>query len=117
MQQHEHEHESKFFDFRRRRSVHVALYTDTFRELKKVMAERDLSFQLTFQRFSELVLSSDRGAMKIIDDLERDKRSGNIKKPRTNIDRRSATDIYDAIAEDSSLSETLSETEDENGHA
>lgn len=93
------EHKSKFIDFRGRRSVHVALFSDTHKDLRKALVERDLSMQELFQRFSELVISGDKKAVRIVDDLEKDKRSGNVVKPRTAIDKRSQNLIYDMIEE------------------
>ena len=93
------EHKSKFIDFRRRRSVHVALFSDTHKDLRKSLVERDLSMQELFQRFSELVVSGDKKATRIVDDLEKDKRSGNVPKPREAIDKRSKSMIYDLIEE------------------
>ena len=52
-----------------------------------------------FQRFSELVVSGDKKATKIVDELEKDKRSGNVPKPREVIDKRSKSMIYDLIEE------------------
>lgn len=95
----EQEHKSKFIDFRGRRSVHVALFSDTHKDLRKVLVERDLSMQELFQRFSELIISGDKKAIRIVDDLEKDKRSGNVVKPRTAIDKRSQSLIYDMMEE------------------
>ena len=95
----EQEHKSKFIDFQTRRSVHVALFSDTHKDLRKALVERDLSMQELFQRFSELVVSGDKKATKIVDELEKDKRSGNVPKPREAIDKRSKSMIYDMIEE------------------
>lgn len=76
--------------------------------------ERDVSMQEMFQRFSELVVSMDKKAQKILDDLERDKRSGNLKKTQnTKIDDRGVKTIYDIIAEDSEIENQRGEDEDE----
>ena len=110
----EQQHKSKFIDFRSRRSVHVALRTDTHKELRKALMERDISMQEMFQRFSELVVSLDKKAIKILEDLERDKREGNLKKiQKPVIDNRGAKAIYDLIAEDSEIESKLIEEEDE----
>lgn len=101
------EHKSKFIDFRGRRSVHVALFSDTHKDLRKALVERDLSMQELFQRFSELIISGDKKAIRIVDDLEKDKRSGNVVKPKSSIDRRSQDLIYDM------LEESKEENEDE----
>lgn len=110
----EQQHKSKFIDFRSRRSVHVALRTDTHKELRKALMERDISMQEMFQRFSELVVSLDKKAIKILEDLERDKREGNLKRiQKPVIDNRGAKAIYDLIAEDSEIESKLNEEEDE----
>lgn len=100
MQVPEQEHKSKFIDFRLRRSVHIALFSDTHKDLRKSLVERDLSMQELFQRFSELVISGDAKAVRIVSDLEKDKRSGNLLRPRDAIDRRGKLLIYDLIEED-----------------
>ena len=79
--------------------MHVALFSETHKNLRKALVERDLSMQELFQRFSELVVSGDKKATKIVDDLEKDKRSGNIVKPKNVIDKRSQSIIYDLIEE------------------
>lgn len=110
----EQEHKSKFIDFRSRRSVHIALRTETHKELRKALMERDVSMQEMFQRFSELVVSLDRKAIKILDELERDKREGNLKRNRQpTIDNRGAKTIYDLIAEESEIEIKQNEEEDE----
>jgi len=110
----EQEHKSKFIDFRSRRSVHIALRTETHKELRKALMERDVSMQEMFQRFSELVVSLDRKAIKILDELERDKREGNLKRNRQpTIDNRGAKTIYDLIAEESEIEIKQNEVEDE----
>ena len=106
------EHKSKFIDFQRRRSVHISLYTDTHKELRKALVERSLSMQELLQRFSELVLSGDKRATKILDDLEKDKRTGSISKPRNSVDKRSASVIYDIIASESELDSSTEGDED-----
>ena len=76
--------------------------------------ERDVSMQEMFQRFSELVVSLDRKAIKILDELERDKREGNLKRNRQpTIDNRGAKTIYDLIAEESEIEIKQNEVEDE----
>jgi hypothetical protein len=107
------EHKSKFIDFQRRRSVHISLFTETHKELRKALVERSLSMQELFQRFSELVLSGDKRAVKILDDLEKDKRTGAISKPRTSVDKRSASVIYDIIAAESEIENQPKEEEDD----
>lgn len=67
--------------------------------------------QELFQRFSELVLSGDKHATKILNDLERDKRSGSIKRPQSVVDSRSTKIIYDIIAAESDV-ENLGEDDD-----
>ena len=110
----EQEHKSKFIDFRSRRSVHIALRTETHKELRKALMERDVSMQEMFQRFSELVVSLDRKAIKILDELERDKREGNLKRNRQpTVDNRGAKTIYDLIAEESEIEIKQNEEEDE----
>ena len=106
------EHKSKFIDFRRRRSVHIALYNETHKNLKKALVEHDLSMQEMFQRFSELVIAGDKRATRIVEDLERDKRSGNIVKPKK-IDNRSADTIYDIIAAESQISTDMEDEDDD----
>lgn len=107
------EHKSQFIDFRNRRSVHVALLSQTHKDLRKSLVERDLSMQEMFQRFSELVVSDDKRIIKLLDELERDKRSGNLTK-RTSLktDKRSVGQIYDIIAEESAIESTEQEDED-----
>lgn len=108
------EHKSKFIDFRSRRSVHIALRSETHKELRKVLVERDLSMQEMFQRFSELVVLMDKKATRILDDLERDKRSGNLKRIQSpKIDDRGAKAIYDLIAEQSEIEHAQTEGEDD----
>ena len=110
----EQQHKSKFIDFRSRRSVHVALRTDTHKELRKALMERDISMQEMFQRFSELVVSLDKKAVKILDDLERDKREGNLKRVQSPvIDNRGAKTIYDLIAEESEIETKSNEDDDD----
>lgn len=76
--------------------------------------ERDVSMQEMFQRFSELVVSLDKKAIKILDDLEKDKREGNLKRIRQPvIDNRGAKAIYDLIAEESEIEAKSNEEEDE----
>lgn len=104
------EHKSKFIDFRTRRSVHIALLSGTHKDLRKSLVERDLSMQEMFQRFSELVVSGDKRACKIVDDLEKDKRSGNLVRPKNSIDKRSQNLIYDMLEEGNDTDE---EDEDE----
>jgi len=107
------EHKSSFIDFRGRRSVHIALRTDTHKEIRKALVERDLSMQELFQRFSELVVAGDKRATKIVEELEHDKRSGNIKRLPPTIDKKNASTIYDLIAEDSALEKQHEENEDD----
>ena len=110
----EQEHKSKFIDFRSRRSVHVALRSETHKEIRKVLVERDISMQEMFQRFSELVVSMDKRALKILDDLERDKREGNLKRiQRATIDDRGAKAIYDIIAQESEIEVIENDDEDD----
>lgn len=78
----------------------MALFSDTHKDIRKALVERDLSMQELFQRFSELVVAGDKRATKIVEDLERDKRSGNIKKSQMQMDNRSRALIYDMIEED-----------------
>lgn len=70
--------------------------------------------QEMFQRFSELVIAMDKRAIKVLDDLEKDKRSGNLKRTQTQqIDDRGVKAIYDLIAEDSQIEDKRGEDEDE----
>lgn len=107
------ESKSKFVDFRSRRSVHIALRSETHKELRKALVERDLSMQELFQRFSELIVSADKRALKIFEELERDKRSGNIRRESSSIDKRSASTLYDLIAEDSEIEVKEKDDEDD----
>jgi heterodisulfide reductase subunit C len=108
------EHKSKFIDLRNRRSVHIALRTETHKEIKKALAERDISMQEMFQRFSELVVSMDRRAVKILDELERDKREGSLKRIQNPpIDYRSTETIYDMIAKEQVIENAQNEDGDE----
>lgn len=108
------EHKSNYLDFRYRRSVHIALRSETHKQLRKALVERDISMQEMFQRFSELIVSHDKRATKILDDLEKDKRTGNIQKiTQPRIDTRNAKAIYDIIAEESEIEATVKDTDDD----
>lgn len=107
------EHKSKFIDLRGRRSVHIAIKSETHKEIRKALVERDLSMQELFQRFSELVVSGDKRATKIVEELERDKRAGNIKRLSPAIDKRNAGTIYDLIAEESAIENKSNLEEDD----
>ena len=107
------QHKSKFIDFRTRRSVHIALYSETHKDIRKALVERDLSLQELFQRFAELVVNHDKRATRILDDLERDKRSGNVKRVKVSIDKRSANTIYDMIAAESDIEKNTGDEDDD----
>ncbi len=108
------EHKSQFIDFRLRRSVHIAILSQTHKDLRKALVERELSMQEMFQRFSELVVSADKRIIKLLDELERDKRSGNLtKRASLKVDNRSAGQIYDIIAKESTIESLTLEDEDE----
>ena len=70
--------------------------------------------QEMFQRFSELVVSMDRRAVKILDELERDKREGSLKRIQNPpIDYRSTETIYDMIAKEQVIENAQNEDGDE----
>ncbi len=88
-------------DFRLRRSVHVALLTDTYKNLRSVLLEKDISVQSAFQKFAELIVSGDKRADKILDELLVEKREGQIKKARfVYASKTTPENLYDLIGDD-----------------
>jgi len=102
-------------DFRVRRCVHIALYTDTHLQLRKVALERGVSMQEMFQRFADLVVSGDKQMGKVLDELERDKLSGTLKRDVSKkLDQKGLRTIYDIIETGGDL--TNSEAKNDNGN-
>lgn len=99
-------------DFRIRRSVHVALLTETHKELRKSLLDKDLSMQEVFQKFSELIVSGDKRALKIIEELMKEKREGSIKKAKFSYTKVNSEKIYELIGEES-LKNQAREVDDE----
>ena len=95
-------------DFRKRKSVHVSLFSDTHRDFRKILIDRELSMQEVFQKFSELAASGDRRASKILDELVEEKRAGSVSRTKTSIDVRSIDSIYKLIGDN-----TAQENEDD----
>lgn len=86
-----------FIDFRKRRSVHIALHTDTHKNFRKVLLDKDLSMQEVFQKFSELAVTGDKRAMKILEEAVDEKRLELSKRSSSVIDVRNLDTIYSLI--------------------
>ena len=85
--------------------MHVALYTETHREFRKVLIDRELSMQEVFQKFSELAASGDKRVSKILDELVNEKREGSSKRTSNVIDIRNIDNIYQIIGDSTSSNE------------
>jgi len=87
-------------DFRIRKSVHVALLTDTYKNLRKILLEKDISVQAVFQKFAELIVEDDKRAERIIDEILKDKKEGQIKKARFVYENKTSLEnLYDLIGD------------------
>lgn len=103
----------QFFDFRLRRCVHISLYTDTHRELRKTLLEREMSMQEVFQKFSELIVLGDKRAVKMLDELEREKRLGlRVRPTRPVQDAKSVKNIYEIIEQETSSKDKEDDDDD-----
>ena len=86
-----------FIDFRKRKSVHIALHTDTHKNFRKVLLDKDLSMQEVFQKFSELAVMGDKRAIKILEEAVNEKRLGLSKRSSSVIDVSNLDTIYSLI--------------------
>ena len=91
----------ELFDFRIRRSVHIGLHNETHKDLRHILLDKELSMQEVFQKFSELIVSDDKRAIKILDELSKEKREGRAKKAKPVQKKSNIDSIYDMIGENS----------------
>lgn len=77
--------------------------TETHREFRKILIDKELSMQEAFQKFSELAVMGDRRAQKILDELSREKREFISKDGEIVIDARNVDNIYDIIESNNSF--------------
>ena len=88
---------ARLIEFKRKKSVHVTLFTDTHKEFRKVLLDKDLSIQEVFERFAQLVNVQDKRAEKILDEIAQDKREKIVNRIANKINTSSVNDLYDAI--------------------
>jgi hypothetical protein len=101
---------AKLLALRSRKSVHVALFSETHKELRKNLLDKELSIQEVFEKFAQLVNIQDKRAVKILEELVQEKREGILNRlSKSKIDNRSVDDLYAAIE-----SGNPSEEEEEN---
>lgn len=93
-------------DFRTKKSVHISLFIETHKEFRKNLLDKDLSIQEVFEKFARLVNMQDKRALKILEELVREKREGILNRLQANkFNDRTAEDLYAAIKEQSPLNE------------
>lgn len=87
--------------------------TDTHKDLRKALLDKDLSMQEVFQKFSELIVSGDKRALKIIEELIKEKREGSIRKAKFSYTKVNSEKIYDLIGEESLKNQTYEDEDEE----
>jgi hypothetical protein len=90
-----HNPEDHDYDYTARRTIHIKLWTETHKNLKKVAAEVGLSMQEIINELAERVGNGDNRVMKILEEYKLNKRNKEEKSLRGKVD---ATDVYAAIA-------------------
>ena len=89
---------AKLLALRSRKSIHVALFSETHKELRKNLLDKELSIQEVFEKFAQLVNVQDKRAIKILEELVQEKRESVLNRlSRSKIDNRSIEDLYAAI--------------------
>jgi hypothetical protein len=89
---------AKLLALRSRKSIHVALFSETHKELRKNLLDKELSIQEVFEKFAQLVNVQDKRAIKILEELVQEKRESILNRlSRSKIDNRSIEDLYAAI--------------------
>jgi len=86
-----------FIDFKKRKSVHVSLLTETHKDFRKFLIDNDLSMQEVFQKFSELAIEGDKRATRIVEDLVKEKREGMSRSHVMSFDSKNLDNIYKLI--------------------
>lgn len=102
----------KLLEVRSKKSVHVVLFTETHREFRKNLLDKDLSIQEVFEKFARLVNVQDKRAVRILEELVQEKREAIVNRlTKSKIDNRSADDLYAVIQKESLLNEEEGEND------
>jgi mevalonate kinase len=90
-----------YVDFETKKSIHFNLTRESHASLRIACFQRKLSMQEVFEEFSQRIVAEDPAIMRILDQLEEDKRSKIIKK--LSVD--DAESIYNVIESNNPLSD------------
>lgn len=105
----------KTIEYNVRQCIHVGLLSETHKNLRKVLLEKEISIQAVFQKFAELVVLGDKRAEKIVDEIINEKKEKQIKRAKFVYEGKITTDsLYDLIGDDLNKQDKDGDEDDEN---
>ena len=91
--------------------MHIGLHNETHKDLRHILLDKELSMQEVFQKFSELIIADDKRAIKILEELSKEKRERTSKRAKPPQKKSNVDSIYEMIGESSFENEKIEEGE------